>query len=360
MFTLQVIADKLNIRNTPQPDLSFANWVGDLPKGAIFNCDRLIRGGMLDNNNNWYADPANNFYWAGGVREIQGVAAGSASAFPWWITTNGIDAIWARTKGEGIKVAILDTGIDSDHFALSVAIKKKVFSAYKQGALPPDNQGTVDDLRGHGTQCAGMVAGHDVTTPAHCCGVAPKADLYVYKVFNDDAGDFPDFLITGLQDAINDQVDIISISRTYDLSPEVQTQLQKAIDQKIFVIVSGGNSTERKNPLMVVDGIIKVGAININGDDTFKAAPINIESADVLSCYAPGIDISMTSKDGGFITDSGTSFATPLIAGLFALKLALTGKEKPSFYDDIMQEFKTAIQPNPFQFKTPILKNFIT
>jgi major intracellular serine protease len=361
MYTLQVTSEKLNVRNTPQPDVNFINWVSDLPKGTIFNCDRLVKGGMLDNIDDWYEDTSDNFYWAGGVRQLTGITADPATAdnYPWWIKLNDLESIWKKTRGEGVKIGILDTGIDTTHFALTSQIKKTVYSAYRQGADPADSKGSVEDSNGHGTKCAGMIAAFDASTPAHCCGIAPSAELYIYKVFNDKVGDFNEFLVTGIMDAIRDGVDIISISRSYNPDPLVDAQIRRAVANNIFVVVSGGNTSEGKNPLLAESGIIRVGAINDSGNDTLNDASINAEAAVSLSCYAPGINIITTSNDGGFTTDSGTSFATPLIAGLFALKLSLKEKSDRHF-DKIMQEFTAAITPNSSQFKVLNIKTFIS
>src|SRR3546814_127904 len=133
--------------------------------------------------------------WAKEILEIK----------PGWAQTLGdgeIQRVWAETKGYGVKVAVLDTGIESAHPALGDAIDDIA-----------DFTGTGDagDRDGHGTHCAGIIAAH-ATGGVPFQGIAPEARLLVGKVLNDEGRGSPRWVADGITWAIRNGADIISLS----------------------------------------------------------------------------------------------------------------------------------------------------
>jgi subtilisin family serine protease len=145
--------------------------------------------------------------------DTQYVRSGNTFVMPWnldWVET---PAVWGDgNMGEGVTIAVVDTGIDGSHPAFGGRVK--AFADFVNG----DNTSAYDD-NGHGTHCAGTAAGGEVTVATDyegpmdvVLGVAPKADLIGAKVLN-DAGTGPiSGIIRGIQWAVENDADVISLS----------------------------------------------------------------------------------------------------------------------------------------------------
>ena len=230
----------------------------------------------------------------------------------------GADALWAfNLTGAGVKIAILDTGIAAEHEMLSGRV---VATADFTGSYGYDGHG-------HGTHVAGIAAGDGQYT-----GVAPGAQIYSGKVLNDQGYGQLSWLIEGLQWAIENNVDVISLSlgATYSGSPEEQLnspevrKIEEAVASGITVVVASGNCgngcgsfTGVTTPGIARDAIT-IGAVDresnwlpFSGGDTID----NYVKPDIV---APGKGIC-SSVPWGYACWSGTSMATPHVAGAAAL-----------------------------------------
>jgi len=340
----------LNVR-VGEPRLNAPCYQYLAPGSELEVEDRLYSGDLFDNSDQWLRDEAGNYYWAGGTNfsDLKKTPTATAGKYPWWIQDYNIQDFWAQgIRGAGIKIAILDSGVNSRHPALDHAIKKNTLCTYRRayGSTP---EGVLDDLLGHGTACVGMISAFDPASAEHCTGVAPGADIFMYKVYSDAYWDKPWFIASGIEKAIQDGADIISISRGVDrLTDELETQFRKAYDNNIFVIAAAGNkSNGGYNALCDATHVIGVGAIN-EGRTGSGSSGENINGATPaqVTVYAPGIGVTTTDKAGGFSTVEGTSYAAPYIAGLFALKLCMTGKPQ-GFYGRAMRDFDNALTNDP-------------
>ncbi len=226
--------------------------------------------------------------------------------------------------GEGIKIAILDTGLDFQHpdFSERNIIKESFVSEEK-----------VDDKNGHGTHCAGIAAGPQEpfgTVPRY--GVAPGADLYIAKVLNNAGVGREGDILAGMLWAIENQCDIISMSLggpplQGDEDSEYARVGEKALKQGSLIIAAAGNDSIRRwnfiSPVSApanAPSIMAIGAIDerlqiadfSNGGLQSNGGKINI--------CAPGVDIfSSWSLPRTHNTISGTSMSTPYVAGIAAL-----------------------------------------
>ena len=115
MYKAKVIANKLNIRNTPTADPEYKNWAGELLKGDEFTATDIIEGQVYNNSPYWYKDEYNRFASLTGIGDDD-------PRIGWSLRTLGVPHIWAKTKGEGIKVAIIDSGIDLNNSDLRDAV----------------------------------------------------------------------------------------------------------------------------------------------------------------------------------------------------------------------------------------------
>jgi subtilisin family serine protease len=224
----------------------------------------------------------------------------------WGISLVQAPQLWSLTKGAGMKVAILDTGIDVSHPDLIPNFKKGIdFTNSPHG---------FNDVQGHGTHCAGIVAGCD--NDFGVVGVAPLAELYVAKVLGDNGSGSIEAIAQGIDWAIAEKVDIISMSLgcSEDPGPVLHEAVKRARAAGIVVVAASGNENTHVGWPAVYEEVIAVGAV----DQTFGRANFS-NFGQELDITAPGVDILSTYPTSRYAKLSGTSMATPIVAGVVAL-----------------------------------------
>jgi subtilisin len=216
--------------------------------------------------------------------------------------------------GKGIKVAVLDTGIDREHPDLQRRIAK--CTDYTDPLVPFIDQECADD-NGHGTHVAGIIAADGGPDGLGIEGIAPEADLLIYKVCNGEGLCLSDDIAKGIEGAVNDGANMIVLGFGGEAdSSFVDDALAFAADHGVLVIAAAGNNGPyedsmdwpARNPLTVA-----VGALA--GDGT---VPEFSSRGSAVQFAAPGENIESTFKDGGYAILSGTSMAAPHVAGLAA------------------------------------------
>lgn len=218
--------------------------------------------------------------------------------------------VWRRTRGQGVRVAVLDTGIDPDHPDLEGAIEQtRDFTG--EG---------IEDLNGHGTHCAGVIAARQ--NEIGFIGTAPLASLLIGKVLRNDGAGSLDAVADGVRWAVEERVDILSMSLgAPEGSPGLFEAVHTALARGIIVICAAGNSGALFTNSIGYPGrygsVITVAAHDQHGQ------PSGFSSrGSAIDFMAPGQDIWSTYRQGGYAKLSGTSMATPFVAGLAALVLA--------------------------------------
>lgn len=214
---------------------------------------------------------------------------------------------WNKTKGKGVKVAILDTGCDIEHRDLSHSIAKTYNSFW----------GTRDvtDRNGHGTHVAGVITGNGKMK-----GVAPEAELYIIKGLDDNGGGSFQSIVQGLNWAISQNVDVISMSLGIEVPvPVIEDAVNRAASKDIICVCAAGNDGYGRHEVISIDypagyeSTIAVGAIDTNRNSAYFSSIGNI---DVVTF---GVDVISTYPNGRYAALSGTSMATPYISGAIAL-----------------------------------------
>lgn len=213
--------------------------------------------------------------------------------------------------GAGVKVAVLDTGIDTTHPELTAAYKGGIDIA------GGDDDPTDEAVNFHGTHVAGIIAAAGNSNGI--IGVAPGVSLYAVKIFNGRLGSV-EHLIAGIDWAITNKMDIINLSNGL-LDPEpnegVTAAIVRADAAGILVVAAAGNSAA--SPVTFPAAYPSV--IAVTATDRNKQIATFAPTGSTIDLAAPGVDISSTVV-GGYDTMSGSSFAAPQISGVAALLLS--------------------------------------
>ena len=231
----------------------------------------------------------------------------------WGIKTLNVYDVWKESKGEGVKVAILDTGC-IQHPDLTENLKG--------GAnFTSDDANDYEDRAGHGTHVAGIVAATD--NAFGVVGVAPKAHVYAVKVLGDNGSGSYEMIAKGIDWAIENEMDIISMSlgSNYD-SPVLHEAVKRAYAKNITIVAAAGNDGDTYDDNDIdypgrYEEVICVGAIDKHLERSWFSS-----DGDELDIAAPGQDIYSTHLNNQYAILSGTSMATPFITGVLALLIA--------------------------------------
>ncbi|MGB0931784.1 MAG: S8 family serine peptidase, partial [Chitinophagales bacterium] len=256
-------------------------------------------------------------------------------SLPWYIGQYHINQLWEETKGSGIKVALLDSGICLTHSDLSFE-KVKDFTT--------DN-GDANDTDGHGTHCAGIVCAKKTEKVV---GLAPDCKLYVAKIAESDFDVTNDRVEAALKWAIKEEeVDIVMMSFSLRRRNEdIEKLLVDAKERVIFV----GATSKFLYPSSYT------GCIGVADIDKNQSPSPNFDRYKAVDIAAPGIGIHSTFKDAGYKTDSGSSMATAYVAGVLALLKSYANKENmdilPEKYAQILKE--TAKETTDFKIIQPL------
>ena len=240
----------------------------------------------------------------------------------WGLTQLDIEPAWSHTKGEGVTVAVIDTGIDITH----PDFEGRVTRGY---TAPGQNQG---DFNGHGTHVAGIIGAGDNNQIAGT-GVAPDVKLWEAKVTQDSGIGNSTWMAEGIVAAINANVDVINISMTANAPmPLVEAAISQAVARNIPVFAAAGNEGLKGSPTRwpaAYSNTIAVGSITRS---LTRSGFSNVN--DYVDLTAPGSAINSLLPGGGMGMMSGTSQATPHAAGVAALVKAL----KPSTSANAMRD----------------------
>ena len=243
--------------------------------------------------------------------EIQEVFIGLSEIQDWGLRMLNIPSLWRHTEGEGIKIAILDTGISLNHHDLVGAVSTH---NYKDFTRSPHG---ISDQQGHGTHCAGVVAARKNNTGI--VGVAPKAELIIGKVLGDDGSGSGEDIANGIDWAVDKGAEIISMSLGAQVDiPVIHSAIRKATNRGVFFICAAGNdSLNHVDYPGAYKETIAVGSINRQRRlSTFSSIGKEV------TIVAPGEDINSTYPPNTYAKLSGTSMAAPFVAGVAALILS--------------------------------------
>ncbi|MBI5240878.1 MAG: S8 family peptidase [Elusimicrobia bacterium] len=236
---------------------------------------------------------------------------------PWGIARVNAPAAWKTNMGAGVKVAVVDTGIDYNHAALKANVKGG-FNAVDE--KNPDN--FMDD-QGHGSHVSGTIAGAynngQGAGGSGVIGVAPKASLYGVKVLDADGGGSYSTIIAGIEWAVKNKMQVANMSLG---APEGTDALHQAIiaAKKAGLVILAAAGNDSGGPTGYPAAYPETISITASNDkDEFASFSSKGPETNFI---APGEDVLSVKLGGGYIVHSGTSMATPHMTGLAALAVA--------------------------------------
>lgn len=258
----------------------------------------------------------------------------------WNITAFDLPSTWALSQGEGVKVAVIDTGCDLDHPDLI------------ENLLPGKNminpKASPADDNGHGTHVSGIIAA--MNNDIGMVGVAPKAKIIPIKALDKSGNGSLDVVARGIRAAVDMGADIITMSLGCP-SPlqQVRRAIQLASSKGIPVFVAAGNAGQTAEIFYpaAYPETIAIGSIGENFDRSkFSCTGMN------LDFMAPGDKIFSTVPDNWYAIMSGTSMAAPFAVGVAALVLSYVRHNKTDISLKTMEDYR-----NLFRLHTMPIKN---
>ncbi|MFB8037824.1 type VII secretion-associated serine protease mycosin [Streptomyces sp. NPDC056004] len=249
---------------------------------------------------------------------------------PWSLQRVLMDELWKQSTGKGVRVAVIDTGVDIKNPQLKGAVDTRSGHNFLDKDIKDENgnkiergkeDGTTDTV-GHGTKVAGIIAAREVKGTGFT-GLAPDATIIPLQQ-NDAEGHGT---AKTLADAITyaadvAHADVINISQDTANAVEPAIVLKQAVDaaltKDIVIVASAGNDglggNIKKTYPASYPGVLAVAASDRNNERAAFS-----QSGDFVGVAAPGVDMISTVPGGGHCTDNGTSFSAPYVAGVAAL-----------------------------------------
>ncbi len=250
-------------------------------------------------------------------------------AFGWGQKAMRLDQLPDNLRGQGIRVAVIDSGVATTHEGLSRV--RAGFDIINKKTNP--NTWNEDTL-GHGSHCAGMIGAADLAFGVR--GFAPECEIHACKLF---PGGQVSQLIDALEYCIEKQIDVVNLSLGgAEVSEALEQQIQRAKRAGIACIVAAGNSggaVQYPASSPNVLAVAAVGKLDEFPPDSYHAQTLsqNVDATGYFtasfSCFgpqvavcAPGVAIASTVPPNNYAAWDGTSMAAPHVTGLAALVLA--------------------------------------
>jgi type VII secretion-associated serine protease mycosin len=238
---------------------------------------------------------------------------------PWFLQRVLLDQLWQGTdKGKGVRVAVIDTGVDDKNPQLSSAVDKSAGRDYLAGGKGGD---PTEDQVGHGTKVAGIIAARPRAGTGFV-GLAPEATIIPIRQNDADSTGDSDTMAQAITYAVARRADVINISQdtTKPLSATsaLAQAVHRAIDEGVVVVASAGNDGLDGKPKAAYPAAFE-GVLAVASSDRNNERASFSQAGPFVGVAAPGVDIVSTVPGGGQCADNGTSFSAPFVAGVAAL-----------------------------------------
>jgi type VII secretion-associated serine protease mycosin len=232
----------------------------------------------------------------------------------------GLRRVWEVSRGAGVRVAVVDSGVFAAHPKLLGALAPSVdlIPAYTGsapfGVVSPGN-GT--DCENHGTPIAGIIAARPAGDD-RVVGVAPDATIVPIR-FDGDVAQAPDVMIAAAIRTAADQARVMNLSFAVPIdNTPIREAIQYAQSRDVVIVAAAGNENENQPGYSwfpaAYPGVLAVAALDAQGRPTNAS-----NRGPWIGIAAPGENITALSSGGGYTVVSGTSFATAIVSGTAAL-----------------------------------------
>ncbi|HEY6886824.1 MAG TPA: S8 family serine peptidase [Solirubrobacter sp.] len=255
-------------------------------------------------------------------------------------TVINLPGAWQVSQGAGVIVAVIDSGARLDHPDLAPNIWTN-FAEIPGNGIDDDNNGYIDDVHGvdlsstepgqdvsdgygHGTHVAGIIAA--ALNGRGVVGAAPQAKLMIIKVFDNSGAGTTGSVAEAIRYAAANGARVINLSLTSDSNDErVAEAVQAAAAANVLIVAAAGNAsrdidTAPAYPAALPASNLLAVASTDPADGRGMSDYSNFGRLTV-QVAAPGAQILSTANDGGYVDMSGTSMASPLVAGVAALAI---------------------------------------
>ncbi|WP_448642606.1 S8 family serine peptidase [Geodermatophilus sp. URMC 63] len=266
--------------------------------------------------------------------------------------TWGIQAVQAMTSpftGRGVRVAVLDTGLDLAH--PDFAGRAITSESFVEGVT------SAQDGHGHGTHCTGTACGPRVPPAGPRYGIASEAEVFIGKVLSDEGSGEDGGILAGIDWAVANGCAVLSMSLGADVAeahPPYSAAGRRALQQGSLIIAAAGNNADRENgdfgfvgaPANSVE-ILAVGALDPRLVTAWFSARSLPAAGGEVDVAGPGVDVLSTwPMPTRYNTISGTSMATPHVAGLAALWAEATGRRGYELWATLTQASRRLTEPS--------------
>ncbi|QOV35178.1 type VII secretion-associated serine protease mycosin [Streptomyces ferrugineus] len=234
----------------------------------------------------------------------------------WVLDAYKMDATWALTQGEGVTVAVVDSGVDGSHPDLTGQVL--------QGKDFTGGGNAQEDVAGHGTGMASLIAGHGhgAGNNAGMVGLAPKAKILPLRVLQNKDDNFEDDAwAEAVRYAVDHGAKVINLSLSGGRGSRTLTNGREAIayaqaHDVVVVAAAGNDGGVSINEPAALPGVVSVGAVDNEGNLWDKS-----NTGEGLTLVAPGVEIvsANTNRSDGYSLDNGTSDATAYVSAAAAL-----------------------------------------
>jgi type VII secretion-associated serine protease mycosin len=274
----------------------------------------------------------------------------------YWLNDYGFTQAWNTTRGEGVTVAVIDTGVAAGVADLAGAV---VGGTDVSGLGSANGQTPVGAGSEHGTLVASLLAGRGTGEGSGVLGVAPEASILAVSVaFGTSAATVSndDQIAEGIRWAVDNGADVINMSltrNTLDWPPSWDDAFLYAFENDVVVVAAAGNrgsgTTEVGAPATIP------GVLTVAGVDRDKGASFDASSQGItISVAAPSEQLVGVVPDGGYVQWNGTSAAAPIVSGLVALVRAAYPRLDAA---EVMNRVIETADPNGRAVPSPIYGN---
>lgn len=256
------------------------------------------------------------------VVELAATTNDPLASTSWHLARINAPAAWDRALGTGVVVAVLDTGVDATHPDLA--------SRLVAGWNLYDNNGDTSDVHGHGTKTAGAV-GAAANNALGGVGVSWDARIMPIRIGSATGTSTFSLIAAGITAAADRGARVASVSfRGLGASASVLSAAQYMRSKGGVVVVAAGNegALQSTPPTNVLTTVAATGSTDVRASFSNYGPFIDVA--------APGVSVRTTVKGGTYGTASGTSFSTPIVAGIYALMMSANRSLTPTQLDSML------------------------